>query len=321
MNKLASFAMAAAIALTAGISAPAWAETKNVAISYVTSPFNVPSIVMRKKGFLDEAFAAKGVTLTHPEITSGAAQTQALAAGELQIASVLGGTSAILANANGADVVVIGAYARSPKAYFVMSMDGGPADIKSLKGKKVAGPKGTVLNQLLAAALAKEGLSLDDIEYMNMDLPTARAALLAGQVDAATLAGANAVQVEAAGGKAIVDGENLIAPTTVIGSSKAFIDANPELVQAYFAAHLKALDFIKTNEEEALQIAAEDQGLSLEEAKKQFALYDFTPRMTDADVANLSADQDFMIDAKMLEAGNKIDIKKDLIAPLAFEIK
>lgn len=321
MNKLASFAVAAAVALTASLSAPAFAETKTVAISYVTSPFNVPSIVMRKKGFLDEAFAAKGVTLTHPEITSGAAQTQALAAGELQIASVLGGTSAILANANGADVVVIGAYARSPKAYFVMTGKDGVADVASLKGKKIAGPKGTVLNQLLAAALAKEGLTLDDVEYLNMDLPTARAALIAGQVDAATLAGANAVEVEKAGGKAIVDGEGLIAPTTVIGSSKAFVEENPELVQAYFSAHLKALDFMNEHQDEALQIAAEDQGLTIEEARKQFALYDFTPKMTDADVANLTADQEFMVEAGMLEAANKIDIKADLIAPLAFEIK
>lgn len=321
MNRVLTLALAAALSLGALPSGPAAAQPKEIAISYVTSPFNVPSIVMRKKGFLDEAFAAKGVTLTHPEITSGAAQTQAIAAGELQIASVLGGTSAILAKANGADVVVIGAYARAPKAYFIMTAEGGPADVKSLKGKKVAGPKGTVLNQLLAAALAAEGMTLDDVEYLNMDLPTARAALLAGQVDAATLAGANATQVETAGGRAIVDGEGLIAPTTVIGSSHAFAADNPDLIQAYFDAHLKALAFMQEHPEEALQIAAEDQGISLEEAKKQFALYDFDPRMTDADVTNLTDDQSFMIDAGMLEADRKIDIRKDLIEPSAFGIE
>ncbi|HWL58264.1 MAG TPA: NrtA/SsuA/CpmA family ABC transporter substrate-binding protein [Paracoccus sp. (in: a-proteobacteria)] len=321
MKILTSLAVALSVALGTMAAAPAMADTKKVAISYVTSPFNVPSIVMRKKGFLDEAFAAKGVTLTHPEITSGAAQTQAIAAGELQIASVLGGTSAILARANGADVTVIGAYARSPKAYFIMTGKDGVEDVKSLKGKKVAGPKGTVLNQLLAASLAAEGMTLDDIEYLNMDLPTARAALLAGQVDAATLAGANAIQVEAAGGRAIIDGEGLIAPTTVIGSSKAFAEQNPDLIAAYFEAHLKALDFIRDHEDEALQLAAEDQGISIEEARKQFALYDFTPAMTQQDIDNLAADQDFMIEAGMLEAGRKIDIKDDLILPSAFDIK
>lgn len=321
MKLLNSLALAVALTLGTSLGAPAFAQTKEVAISYVTAPFNVPSIVMRKKGFLDEVFAAKGVTLTHPEITSGAAQTQAIAAGELQIASVLGGTSAILAKANGADVVVIGAYARSPKAYFIMTGKDGIADVASLKGKKIAGPKGTVLNQLLAAALAEEGMTLDDVEYLNMDLPTARAALLAGQVDAATLAGANAIQVETAGGQAIADGEGLIAPTTVIGTSKDFAEKNPDLVAAYFEAHLKALDFIRTHQDEALQLAAEDQGISLDEARKQFALYDFSPVMTESDIANLTADQDFMVDAAMLEADRKIDIKADLVQPTAFEIK
>lgn len=319
MKKLTKLVLAAALAITT--LAPVAAQADNVAVSYVTAPFNVPSIVMRKKGMLDAAFAEKGVTLTHPEITSGAAQTQAIAAGELQVASVLGGTSAILARANGADVAIIGAYARSPKAYFIMAAEGGVTDVASLKGKKVAGPKGTVLNQLLAAALAAEGLSLDDIEYLNMDLPTARAALLAGQVDAVTLAGANATQVEEAGGHVIVDGEGLIAPTTVIGTSKAFAEANPEYVATYFKAHLEALAFMRDNTEEALAIAAEEQGISVDEARKQFAWYNFDPKMTDADVANLEADQDFMIEAGMLEAANRIDIKADLILPSAFEIQ
>lgn len=321
MKMFTYLALVLSISLGTTAVAPAMAETREVAISYVTSPFNVPSIVMRKKGFLDEAFAAKGVTLTHPEITSGATQTQAIAAGELQIASVLGGTSAILAQANGADVAVIGVYARAPKAYFIMTGKDGVTDVKSLAGKKVAGPKGTVLNQLLAASLAREGMTLDDVEYINMDLPTARAALLAGQVDAATLAGANAIQVEAAGGRAIVDGEGLIAPTTVIGSSRAFAEENPELIAAYFEAHQKALEFMRDHQDEALALAAEDQGISIEEARKQFTLYDFTPAMTQQDVDNLAADQDFMIGAGMLESSRKIDIKDDLILPSAFDIK
>jgi len=47
------------------------------------------------------------------------------------------------------------------------------------------------------------------------------------------------------------------------------------------------------------------------------AWYDFTLKMTDEDVANLAADQDFMVEAGMLK--KKIDIKADLIAPIAFQ--
>nr|WP_280924894.1 MULTISPECIES: NrtA/SsuA/CpmA family ABC transporter substrate-binding protein [unclassified Ciceribacter] len=305
------------------LAAPALAadQPSSVRITYVASPFNVPSIVMREKGYLDEAFAAKGIKVESPEITSGAQQTQAIAAGEIDIASVLGGTSAILAKANGVDLKIIAAYARSPKAYFLMTRADGPAALADLKGKKIAGPKGTVLNQLLVAALASQGLSLKDVEYINMDLPTARAALLSGQVDVATLAGANAVAVEKAGGKPLTSGEGLIKPTTVIAARTAFLNEHPDLVRAYFDAHHKALAFMKENPEEALAIAAKEQKISVEDARAQMPLYDFTPVMTDDDIANLTADQDFMIGAEMLQKDKAINIKADLVAPSVFEVK
>lgn len=299
-------------------SALAADKPETVRITYVSAPFNVPSIVMREKGFLDEAFAAHNVKVENPEITSGAQQTQAIAAGAIDIASVLGGTSAILAKANGVDLKVIAAYARSPKAYFLMTQENGPATIADLKGKKIAGPKGTVLNQLLVSALASQGLTLDDVEYINMDLPAARAALISGQVDVATLAGNNAVLVEQAGGKALTSGEGFIKPTTVISARADFIEQHPELVKAYFDAHYKALDFMAQHPEEALEIAANEQKISLDEAKKQMPLYDFTPVITDEDVTNLNEDQAFMVEAGMLQKDNVIDIKGELIAPDAF---
>ncbi|WP_378945708.1 ABC transporter substrate-binding protein [Mesorhizobium sp. ANAO-SY3R2] len=318
MRTLATLALALSL-----VAAPALAADKpdTVRITYVSAPFNVPSIVMREKGYLDEAFAAHGIKVESPEITSGAQQTQAIAAGEIDIASVLGGTSAILARANGVDLKVISAYARSPKAYFLMTRADGPAAIADLKGKKIAGPKGTVLNQLLLAALASQGLTLDDVEYINMDLPTARAALLAGQVDVATLAGNNAVMVEQAGGKVLTGGEGFIKPTNVIAARAKFLEEHPDLVEAYFAAHRKALGFIAEHPQEALEIAAKEQKISVEEAARQMPLYDFAPAMTDADIANLGADQTFMVESGMMPKDNVIDIKADLVAPSAFTIK
>jgi sulfonate transport system substrate-binding protein len=318
MKPLASLGLALALLIAPAVAAD---KPKTVRITYVTAPFNVPSIIMRQKGFLDAAFAPFGIKVENPEITSGAQQTQAIAANEVDIASVLGGTSAILARANGVELKVIAAYARSPKAYFLMTRADGPAKLADLKGKKVAGPKGTVLNQLLVAALASQKLSLNDIEYINMDLPAARAALLAGQVDVATLAGANVTLVEKAGGKPLASGEGLIKPTTVIGARTGFVEQHPDLVAAYFTAHRQALDFMAKNPEEALAIAAKDQKITIEDARAQMALYDFTPVMTDADVANLADDQAFMLEAGMLQKPKAIDIKASLIAPSAFTLK
>lgn len=311
--------LGAVVALAPLVSAAAADRPKVVRVTYVASPFNVPSIVMRAKGYLDEAYAPLGIKVESPEITSGAQQVQALAAGEIHVASVLGGTSAILGRANGVDLTVIGAYSRSPKAFFVMVRGDGPKTVAELKGKTIAGPKGTTLHQLLAAALARHSLTLADVNHVNMDLGAARAALLAGKVEAATLAGNNALAVEAAGGRIVTSGEGLIEPTTVIAVGGAFLREHPDLVAAYLAAHRKALDFMAKNPDEALRLAAEEQKISLDDARRMMGWYDFSPRMTDADVANLAADQTFMVEAGMLK--KTIDIRKDLIALEAFEAK
>ncbi len=294
-------------------------EEKTLNITYVISPFNMPSIVMHKKGFLDEAMAPYNVKVNNAVINSGAQQTQAMAAGKIDVASVLGSSSAILARANGAPVEIIGAFSRGPKAYTIMTTDSNIKTAKDLKGKKVAGPKGTVLNQLLAAALASEGLTLNDIEYINMDIPAANAALLTGKVDAATLAGAHVINAEKKGATLLVDGAGLINPVTVIAARSDWVENNPDLVKAYFNAHLKSLEFIKNNPEEALEITAKEQKISLDEAKKQFALYDFEPKITEEDIKNLNLDQDFMIKNNMLAQDKKIDIKKDLLSTSVYQ--
>jgi sulfonate transport system substrate-binding protein len=317
MKILKLIAFAALVAGLPAAQANAADKPAKVSVTYVSAPFNVPSIVMRKKGYLEEAFGSAGIKVENPEITSGGAQIQAIAAGAVDIASVLGGTSAILGRANGIDLKVIAAYSRSPKAFSVMTTANGPRSIAELKGKSVAGPKGTTLNQLLAAALAANGMKLTDVEYLNMDLPAARAALLSGKVDAATLAGAHALQVEAAGGRILANGEGLIAPISVIAVRGAFLRDHPALVQAYLAAHRKALDFMRDNPDETLKIAAEDQKISLDDARKQMPWYDFALAMTDRDIENMAGDQRFMVEAGMLQ--KTIDIRADLIDPLAFK--
>ncbi len=304
--------------LHAGMAAAADAP-KTVRVTYVAAPFNVPAIVMRANGYLTDAFAARGIRVESPVITSGAAQVQAIAAGAVDIASVLGDTSAILGRANGVDLKVIAAFSRNPKAYALMARAGGPTSVESLKGRTVAGPKGTTLNQLLAAALAAKGLKLGDVNYINMDLPPARAALISGQVDAATLAGNDALAAEAAGGHVIATGDGLIAPTSVIAVSGAFLRDHRDLVDVYLAAHRRALAFMASNPDKALEIAAAEQKISVTDARRMMPWYDFSLAFTDQDVRNMQATQSFMVQAGMLQ--KTIDIRQDLIDPSAFALR
>ena len=53
---------------------------ESLAVTYVKAPLNIPSILERRLGLMEEAFSGD-VTLTYPELTAGPQQTQAMAAG------------------------------------------------------------------------------------------------------------------------------------------------------------------------------------------------------------------------------------------------
>ena len=113
-----------------------------------------------------------------------------------------------------------------------------PAD---LKGKKVAGPKGTVLNELLVAALNKEGMTLDDIEYINMGIPNAVQAMLSGKVDCALAAAASVVAAEKNGARILVTCEGYVSPLLISACSKDFAAKHPAMLKIYTDTYKEAL--------------------------------------------------------------------------------
>jgi len=288
-------------------AAPAAAKPGAISITYVKAPLNVPSILEKKLASFDKEFARDNIKVSYPEITVGSKQTEALAAGSLDFAHCLGGTSAILAAANGVDLKIISMYSRAPKAFVVLVKGTAIQNIADLKGKKVAGPKGTILHQLILAALAKNGLRPDDIQFVSMDLPSSAAALMNGSVDAALSAGPDAIRAEKAGARILTNGEGLVEATIVTAVRGDFLRKQPELVKRFLAVHQAAVAHIKANPEEALQLTAAETGLPLETVRQMLPWYDFDPTIRPSDIAELKRTQDFLIQNGMLKKSIEIE--------------
>ncbi len=79
-------------------------------------------------------------------------------------------------------------------------------------------------------ALAKEGYTIDDVEYVNMDIPSAASAL-EKSADVAMLAGPVALKTINSGAKMIVNGEGLVSGIIVTAVSDDFAEKYPELVK------------------------------------------------------------------------------------------
>lgn len=300
LRSLVRLAVATAITLATG-AAIAAEPLKEINISYVESPFNLQTIVMRKQELLEKEFAADGVKINWHSINSGAQQAQAMAAGSLDIGGVMNTTSVLLANAGGNPVLIAAGVSRPAGTFAILGKAGGPTSIEELKGKTVVGPRGTVLHQLLAAALASKGMTLSDVEFIGMDLPKAQAALVAGQVDAALLAASLKIKAEAAGAHVIATADGLVNPVLVMGVAKAFADAHPEAVSRVQRVEKEATAWVLAHLDEATAIGAEAQGISLEDGKKLAAWGGFTDTLTAKDVASIKEDLKFLTDNDMLK--------------------
>lgn len=307
----ASFCLAALVLTVSGcgdsksVSHKATAPSE-LKITYVKSPLNIPSIIDKNLQTVSKEFAKTDIKVSYPEINSGAKQTEALAAGSLDICSALGGTSAILAASNGVDLKIVGIYSRAPRAFNIMAKDPAIQKTSDLAGKKIAGPKGTILHQILIAALAKADLQPADVELLSMDIPPSVNAMLNGNVDAALVAGSDVLRAQKAGAHIITSGEGLVDATIVIAARGDLVKNNPELVKRYLAAHQENIAYMNKEQTKAYEFTAQATGLAPEDVAVMAPWYDFTPEIKTADIKDLNETQDFLLTAGLQK--NKIDL-------------
>lgn len=281
-------------------------------ISYVRSPFNLQMIVMKEQGILDKHLQPLGLTAEWLEITSGAKQAQALASGDLDIGGVMNTTSTLMANGEGNPIKIIAGVARPTDVFAIVGAKGGVTQVNELKGKTVAGPKGTVLHQLLVAALAKEGMSINDVNFIQMDIPKAFAALQSGQVDAALMAANFVINAQKEGSQIITTATGYVTPILVMTTSDKFLQANPERVKAVVDAHNEAWEWISNNHQAAIALGAKVQGITEDEAQTLFNWSHFTQNLTEQDIESMKADIQFMLENDMMR--NTIEVAP-IIAP------
>ncbi|HBH3650805.1 TPA: NrtA/SsuA/CpmA family ABC transporter substrate-binding protein [Clostridioides difficile] len=283
-------------------------KLSEINLTYVKSPLNVPSIIQKQDDLFGKEFKKDNIKVNFHEITTGPEQTQALAAGEIDFLHALGGTSALIAASNGVELKILNTYSRSPKGFMILTNNNSIKSAADLVDKKVAGPKGTILHQVLISALDKEGLSMDDVEFVNMGIPEASAALSDGSVDAALIAGPAALKAMKSGSKLVANGEGLVDGIIVTAVSTDFAEKHPEIVERFMKVEKETLEYVNNNFDEAMEKVAKEVDLSLEETKELYAWYDFSLDITDKDISSLEDTQDFLIKNKLQE--KKVNIKE-----------
>ena len=270
----------------------------HLTVTYVTSPLNIPSIVEKEHHIFENVL---GIPVEYAEITSGADQTQALASGDVQLLYAVGGTSVILSAANGADIKVLNMYSRAPEAFCMYSKDTSLTTPESLKGKVIAGPAGTNLHELLVAYLNTAGMTIDDVQYISMGIPEAKAALDGGSADVALLGGAAAYNASLQGYHLVANGKGLIKAIIAVAVTKEFADAHPDVIAAITKAEEQIMESIQADPEAAYTLAASYLDLTPEAVREMAGAYDFSLAITEEDRVGFQKTADFMHASEMID--------------------
>lgn len=253
-------------------------------ITYVKQPFNLQNMLLKNQSRLEEAFKAKGTKVVWHTISAGTQQLQGLAAGSLDVTAAMNTTTLLLARSQGVAIKAIAGVAHPSDLFALVSQ--APLTPSTLKRMVFAGPKGTIMHQLLWKVLRDAGLTLNDVTLLTMDPTHALASLQTGRTQGALLVGHLVTTAQEAGFKHTVSATGRLDPTLVMVARDAFLTTYPEAAQLLRQIARETYDWMMSHPEEAMTIGAKEQGISLEEARRLFTgshfFFDLTERETRA---------------------------------------
>lgn len=248
-----------------GSSSDAAAEKElTMSLTMGTVPWigQVPIYIAMEKGF----YADEGLDFDINIFSSNGEYLSAFLSGQLDAISPVS-SEAVLLRSQGKDYKIVLVQDNSVGGDGILAKDS-IGSIEDFKDQKIAVDTAGVSYFFLLQVLKEAGLSKDDFVAVNTDSAAAAAAFQSGNVDIAVSyapflqQAADAVE----DGRIIYDSSSM--PTAIIDLylfDTAFIEENPETVQAFVNATLRGLEFLETNAEEALAISAEELEVTPEE--------------------------------------------------------
>lgn len=236
-------------------------KAEKVVIGYFPNINHVPAMVARDQGFYEEALGEE-VEIEYMTFPDGAAFMTALKTGDIQAGLV--GPGPVMNNyVNGADVKVIGA-GSTGGTVIVARKDSGIDSVEDFAGKTFITPGvGCTHDVQLETFLQDYGIQSERIGGSmkhTTGKPAQYAALFeTGRVDIATAPEPWASLLEEeVGAKVIIEADEIAfgttLPASVLVSTGALVEENPQLVQKIVDAHKKATAFINDNPEETKEI-------------------------------------------------------------------
>ncbi len=250
-------AIGAVLGITLGLVASVSAQAPTtIRVGYLPIVTGLPIFTAMEKGYFKEA----GLDVQLKSFPGGANALEALGANSIDI-TVANVISLFQARVQGFDYVVVagdtGIGTKLPDVAMTMvRKDSGINGPKDLEGKRFGLPNLQNINWLYNMEyLSRSGVNTGKINWVEIGIPRAPAALLTRQVDAAVMVDPFSTVVLETGEVKVLHGELMeVAPGGLLSVAVARGDwakANAKAVAQFVAVLKKALDYNQANQQEA----------------------------------------------------------------------
>lgn len=231
-------------------------EIKKLRVAYMPNMGSASlAVTARDKGYFKEM----GLEVEMVEFQGGPAEIAAMASGDIDISQIGHGAHALCASG---EALIFQIDCTSLADAVIGNKSKGISTIEDLKGKRVAVTSGTSAEIILDLALKSKGMTMEDVELVEMDANGTVSAVISGNVDAcATWSPGTGTIMKALGDNGITLANNqdfldqVTFPSSFITTQK-FVDSNRDVLVRFARALQKAGDYRAENIDEIAKLVA-----------------------------------------------------------------
>lgn len=221
-------------------------------------------------------FADEGLEIEPVQFDSGISLSQALAGGSVDLA----GMGAVISNfpAQGQGTAVLANNIEADTAQIWVDPEADIESVEDLAGREVATTQGTTAHVLLQVAMDDVGMHADEVELVNSEMPTAVNAFISGSVPALVTWSPFNAQIEENRPEAelLTTAREYFPEAAILGgwvATNDLMDQNPEAVDAFTRAWLRANEDLVSDPEDAMATVHEvgyGENLELEDVQRMY---------------------------------------------------
>lgn len=268
--------------------------------------YSPTSLVLKEKGWVEEAFEAEGIEVEWVQSLGSNKALEFLNSDSVDFGSTAG-AAALIAKTKASPIETVYIYSKPEWTALVGPGNTSIASVEDLKGKKIAATLGTDPYIFLLRALDEAGLKSTDVEIVNLQHGDGASALVSGDVDAWAGLDPHMAKLEVTEGTSYIYRNADFNTYGTLNVRSEFAEQYPQYVEKVIELYEKARTWTVENQEEATKILATQAQLDEEVAKLQISRNDFSSPVPGDTQVNA------LIEAgKVLQNGGVIDAGADL---------